>query len=310
MQIPPAAEATGRRGTREHRTQIAEPVVIEAPWLARWELSLRLRDRRKLLGMDIKTLTSALEFSRNYWSAVENNRTVLSLEKLTVLIDLFEFEAHEAEQLLHLRDVARQREWVAQYSAVLNDDVKRFYGLEAGAQRVQSWESMLITGLLQTEDYARATIKSDPGVTATRAEQLVQVRLRRQQRLRGTDPLELTAVMSEAALCQETGGVDVLRDQLRHLLRVAEELIDTVEIRIVPFKATLGAVGGATRFVFHFASAQLPTLAWQEQMDTTVSVEEGQERFEQLRISNERALGMSLSREDSLALIAKRADDL
>lgn len=285
-------------------------MVTEAPWLARWELSLRLRDRRKHLGMDIKTITNALEFSRNYWSAVENNRTVLSVEKLGLLIDLFEFEPHEAEKLLHLRDVARHREWVAQYSAVLSDDMKRFYGLEAGAQRIQAWESMLVTGLLQTEAYARATIKSDPGVTATRAEQLVQVRLRRQQRLRAHEPLELTAVMSEAALCQETGGADVLREQLHHLLQVADELADTVEIRIVPFKATLGAVGGATRFLFYFASPQLPTLAWQEQMDTTESVEEGQERFEQLSISNARALEMSLSRDDSLALIEARASAL
>ncbi|MEL7156144.1 MAG: Scr1 family TA system antitoxin-like transcriptional regulator [Actinomycetota bacterium] len=285
-------------------------MVTESPWLARWELSLRLRDRRKHLGMDVKTITSALGFSRNYWSAVENNRTVLSVEKLGLLIDLFEFEPHEAEQLLHLRDIARHREWVAQYSAVLSDDMKRFYGLEAGAQRVEAWESMLITGLLQTEAYARATITSDPDVTANRAEQLVQVRLRRQLRLRGTDPVELLTVMSEAALWQANGGTEVLRQQLLHLLRVGEELRDTVEIRIVPFKATLGAVGGATRFIFHFSSPHLPTLAWQESMDGTESVEEGQERFQRFSVSNARALEMSLSREDSAALIAERADAL
>ncbi len=285
-------------------------MTIQAPWLARWELSLRLRDRRKNLGMDVKTITDSLGFSRNYWSAVENNRTVLSADKLELLIDLFELSPTEADQLIHLRDVARQREWVAQFSAVLSDDMKRFYGLEAGAQKVVAWESMLITGLLQTEDYARAIIQTDPGVTATRAEQLVQVRLRRQQRLRATEPLELTAVMSEAALCQETGGPAVLRNQLEHLLRIGEELSESVDIRIVPFRATLGALGGATRFLFHFASPRLPSLAWREHMDAIDGFEEGDERFEQLSISTSRALGLSLDREESLALIAERAAEL
>lgn len=281
-----------------------------APWLARWELSLQLRDRRKNLGMDVKTITSSLGFTRNYWSAVENNRTVLSADKLGALVDLFEFSPAEADHLRHLRDVARQREWVAQFSAVLSDEMKRFYGLEAGAQKIVSWESMLITGMLQTEDYGRATIRSDPGVTATRAEQLVQVRLRRQQRLRATEPLELTAIMSEAALCQETGGRPVLRNQLLHLVRMGEELADNLEIRIVPFRASLGALGGATRHLFHFESPHLPAMAWQEHMATIDSFEEGSERFEQLSISTSRALGLSLDREESLALIAERAAEL
>lgn len=284
-------------------------MTTTAPWLARWELSLELRDRRKNLGLDVKTITSSLGFSRNYWSAVENSRTVLSADKLESLVTLFELSAQEADHLRHLWDVARQREWVAQFP-VLSDEMKRFYGLEAGASKVVAWESMLITGLLQTEDYARATIRTDPGVTATSAEQLVQVRLRRQQRLRAIEPLELTAVMSEAALCQETGGRSVLRNQLRQLVRVAEELPDSVEIRIVPFRASLGAVGGATRHLFRFDSPRLPALAWQENMATIDGFEEGSERFEQLSISTSRALALSLDRDESLALIAERAADL
>lgn len=280
--------------------------MTDAPALARWELSLRLRERRRNLGVDIKELTSELKFSRNYWSAVENDRAVLSAEKLHLLIDLFEFDHHEAKQLLALRDTARKRDWTSQFSAVLNDDMKRFYGLEGGAQRVQAWESMHVTGLLQTEDYARAIIASDPAVTATRAGQLVRVRMLRQHRLRTDDPLALTAVMSEASLWQETGGREVLRDQLLHLVEVSEELPGTVEVRIVPFRASLGGLGGATRFLLHFASPHLPILAWQERMDTSESVEEGHELYEHLAIANARALDLSLSREDSLALIKER----
>ncbi len=282
-----------------------------SPAVARWELSLRLRRRASELGLEVAAITSALKFSRNYWSAVVNDRAVLTEEKLRTVIDLLDFGHEEADQLLALRDLAKERSWLNRYSAVItDDDVNRFYGLEMGAERVQAWESMLVTGLLQTEDYARAVIGTDPNVTATRATQLVQVRLLRQQRLRADQPLHLQAVMSEAALCQQTGGPEVLRDQLTHLHRMAEEL-EHVEIRIVPFTApTLGSLGGATRFVFHFASARLPALAWAEHTATMERAEEGDVRFEQMSISHARALDMSLGRDDSLALIKQRLADI
>ncbi|HUQ59618.1 helix-turn-helix domain-containing protein, partial [Lentzea sp.] len=56
-----------------------------SPVVAAWELALRLRQRRVNMGVEVKTITQRLDFSRNYWSAVENERKILSEDNLIKL---------------------------------------------------------------------------------------------------------------------------------------------------------------------------------------------------------------------------------
>ena len=46
-----------------------------SPTVARRALALRLKERRRELGVNVKTITDQLGFTRNYWSAIENDRT-------------------------------------------------------------------------------------------------------------------------------------------------------------------------------------------------------------------------------------------
>src|SRR5882757_2906322 len=129
--------------------------------VASWELVLRLRERRDQVGIEVRNITQALGFSRNYWSAVENERKILSEESLTKVLELLEFDEEERRELLELRGVAKKRGWWTQYSGLLDRELQRLYGLEAGAQSVRTYESLLIPGLLQVPDYARAIMIPD-----------------------------------------------------------------------------------------------------------------------------------------------------
>src|SRR5262245_45197639 len=121
----------------------------QSPTLASWELGLRLRQRREQLGVEVKTITERLGFSRNYWSAVENERKILSAEKLPQVLDLLEYDDEERAELTELREAARQRGWWSSYSALFGSELLRYYGLEHGAQTIRTYESLLIPGLLQ-----------------------------------------------------------------------------------------------------------------------------------------------------------------
>lgn len=278
--------------------------------VASWELVLRLRERREQLGIEVKEITQALGFSRNYWSAVENDRKILSEESLAKLAELFEFDDDEQRELHALRVGAKQRGWWTRYSGLIDADLRRLHGLEYGAEAVRTYENILIPGLLQTPDYARALMTTGVMVRQVEIDQRVEIRLRRQERLDGADALRLTAVISEAALRQQIGGPAVLGAQLGRLADRIEQHPDTIEVRVVPFTATKSDLFGAsTLSLIDFAKARLPTLAWYEVVSTRGVIDEP-DLVRDLSMTFGDTLGRTLSREDSLTLIRRCAGEL
>lgn len=242
-----------------------------SPIVASWELGQRLRERRELVGLSGGQGAKAAGISPQWLSSVELGKKSLPLEKLSALVDAYEFGSDEAEELRQLREDAGQRGWWRQYAALFPEDVLRMFGFEHGAESVRTYSSGLVTGLLQTEDYARATITAgSPNVPPAEIEQRVRARLRRQRRLSGWDPLQVTALMSESTVRQQVGGPAVLAAQLRHLAVLGRQHPDTVELRVVPYTATgHPAMGGSGFYLMTFPSGQLPTIVHQETVTST-----------------------------------------
>jgi transcriptional regulator with XRE-family HTH domain len=286
-------------------------VSTSSPVVATWELALRLKRRREQLGIEVSTITEDLGFTRNYWSAVENERKILSPEALTRVIDLFEFDDEEKAELLALRAVAKERGWWTRYSALFDADIQRLYGLEQGARSMRDYESLLIPGLLQTADYIKAIMMPDVTVRRIEVDQRVEARLRRQHRLTDPDdPFSLTVVISEAALRQQIGGRRVLRDQLTHLATLIEQVPDALDVRIIPFTVTsCGLFGAATVHLIDFDNPQLPTLAWQETV-TTWGIIDDRIQVNNIKTAYEDAYRRALPKEESLHMIFARTKEL
>ncbi|WP_410673018.1 Scr1 family TA system antitoxin-like transcriptional regulator [Amycolatopsis sp. cmx-4-68] len=282
-----------------------------SPVVASWELALRLKRQRERLGIEVKTITETLGFSRNYWSAVENERKALSSEALTRVIDLFEFDEEEKAELLALRTAAKERGWWTNYSALFDADVQRLFGLEQGARAMRDYESLLVPGLLQTADYIRAIMM--PAVTLPQVEvdQRVEARLRRQKRLADpNDPLTLTAVISEAALRQQIGGPVVLRHQLEHLADLIERHPTKIDVRVIPFTATAcGLFGAATVHLLEFGNPRLPTLAWQETV-TSWGVIHDPLQVRNITTTYEEAYRRALPRDQTLHMIREHIEEV
>jgi len=176
--------------------------------VAKWELVLRIRERREQLGIRVYDITQRFGFTRNYWSAIENEHKILPESTLRDLLDFLKFGDEDRQQLLDLRTKATESGWWAEYSQLFDTDIQRLFGLEQGARQIRAYESLLIPGLLQTADYARAIMTSDITVRPVEVEQRVAARLRRQQRLHGDNPLNLTVIISEATLKQQHSQLD------------------------------------------------------------------------------------------------------
>ncbi|MFJ6717433.1 MULTISPECIES: helix-turn-helix transcriptional regulator [unclassified Streptomyces] len=104
--------------------------------------------------------------------------------------------------------------------------------MEASATYISSYQAQLIDGLLQTEAYARAVLgsRSNGDLDAK-----VAARMDRQRILDRENPPLMWVVMSEAALHQEIGGREVMREQLAHLLEQRRQ--EWVQVQILPFEA-------------------------------------------------------------------------
>ncbi|WP_280461384.1 DUF5753 domain-containing protein [Nocardia carnea] len=286
-------------------------MASKSPTVARWELSLRLNEWRKQLGIDVETAAKSLKISRNHWWQIMSDRRALTDDHFEGMLTLFGIAAKDQAELRQLRADARDRGWWSEYSGLFSDETRRLFGLEHGAQAVHSYEGLLIPGLLQTENYARAIMASDIArIRPVDSERYIEARMRRQNRLTGPDAMQLTAVISQAALVQETGGLTVLREQLLHLVKLLHDQEANIDIRIVPFTARMRPIlSGSPFHLLEFASPILPTLAWHESVAAHGIIDDPS-RVRELRIIYGQQLESALSREDSIALIQHTADGI
>ncbi len=279
----------------------------ESPAVAQMELIQRIREQRRRLGYDAAAVAKSVSIAPANWSHVEAGRRMLTVAKLDILCDYLEFTEPERKRLLELRALAKERSWYHDYSALLSDELLRFHGLEFGARKVRSNDSLLVPGLLQTREYAHALISSDTTfIPQAQVKQRVALRLRRQERLRGDDRVEIIAVASEAALYQRIGGIDVLRGQIMHLIQLLETC-DNVDLRLIPFSAESGIHNGATFYLLDFHdSTVLPTIGWHESPGVAGLLEDAS-TVQALDVIHERALVAALSRAETLDLIRETA---
>jgi transcriptional regulator with XRE-family HTH domain len=136
---------------------------------------------------------------------------------------------------------------------------------EAQARRLRSFELVVVPGLLQTEDYARAVLSTRVGATPDEIDEAVAARLARQQVLERDQPPELWAILDEGVLRRPVGAPAVMGGQLTHLAYMARR--PHVVVQVVPLAA--GAHEGMRGGAFVIAEFdEAATIAYQ---DTAVS---------------------------------------
>ncbi|GAB2924059.1 helix-turn-helix domain-containing protein [Streptomyces mayteni] len=109
-----------------------------------------------------------------------------------------------------------------------------FFEYEADAMVLNSYQPLLIPGLLQTEATIRALLNAHrPTLDDELIEARATARLARQAILTRTPLTNFSFVIYEAALRCPVGGRDVYRAQLEHLLKLAE--LRNVSLQVLPF---------------------------------------------------------------------------
>ncbi|SCK52376.1 helix-turn-helix transcriptional regulator [Streptomyces sp. WMMB 322] len=112
---------------------------------------------------------------------------------------------------------------------------REFARLETEAVELHEYATMVVPGLLQTEEYARALYRMRrPLLDEETVEARVAARLARQQIFSRWPPPTLSFVLEEVVLQRPFGSADVLRGQLRQLLALGR--MRHVELQVMPTK--------------------------------------------------------------------------
>ncbi len=107
--------------------------------------------------------------------------------------------------------------------------------LEALAVSLYTYECRVVPGLLQTEAYMRAVIANVPPTPSDEEiEHQVRSRLARQGLLTRLPLISLNFIIEQAVLLRETGGTEVTRGQIDHLLECAK--LRNVDLQLMPLR--------------------------------------------------------------------------
>ncbi|MGV9981292.1 helix-turn-helix domain-containing protein [Micromonospora wenchangensis] len=278
--------------------------TLRAQWLGQ-----QLRALREERGMTLKLVSEHLQRDMSALGRYERADWPIRKGDVIALLDLYGFHhAAERARLLALaEDVWRTDRWDEDYGDVVDSSFIEYPWLEGRADKVCCFHMTLVPGLLQTRAYAEAVIRNaaEPEASESMVNRWVELRLSRQEVLSKERPLTIHVVIDESVVRRRVGGVQVLRDQLAHLVKL--QTLPHVRIQIMPSSVALHQGLDGTFWIFHLPEPY-PAVAYVESLGGRLYMESPKaERF--LR-AYDRLSKSALSKDESTALMGAIAEEL
>jgi transcriptional regulator with XRE-family HTH domain len=238
-----------------------------SPLVERRRLRAELRQARLEAGLTQEAVAEQMDWSLSKLIRIETGAVGISTNDLTALLRLYNVkDPKRVRALVAQGKEARKQTWWSKYRTALPPTYFQYIEYETSAIIIRSYETLVIPGLLQTEEYATAVsqlyrLNSEGKQTKAR----VEVRMKRQELLldRSSPPL-LFCILDEAVIQRLMGSADLRQAQLEKLIRMADR--PGVTIEIIPFNVGLHSgmaenfnileFGGTTDYdVLYFESA-------------------------------------------------------
>ncbi|MEU4829070.1 helix-turn-helix transcriptional regulator [Streptosporangium sp. NPDC023615] len=239
------------------------------PTLRGRQLAARLRALREKAGLTVKEAAEGIECSPAKIQRIENAQRGAIPREVRDLCLLY--GVREQDEIDTLMEMAREAKQAGIHldigSASVEKILRTYVGLEAAASSIWEFQTALVPGLLQTEEYARTlTGGMLPQITPDVLDTRVAIRVKRQEILTRPDPPKYWAVMDEAVLRKRIGGDGVMHEQLLHVTEIAR--LPNVTIQVVPFEA--GAHMGINNpfVLFEIPDSKIPDIVYLESMTT------------------------------------------
>jgi transcriptional regulator with XRE-family HTH domain len=211
-------------------------------------LGIELRRMRTAAGMSAEYAAGLLGVDRSRISNMESGARGISAERLRTLA--CNCACTDEKYIDALAEMAEPSEagWWERYRGSLPQGLLDISETEAAAVRLRGANTVHVPGLLQTSEHAMAIFRAVvPRLPEHEVALRLALRSERQQVITGDNPAAYVAVIHEAALRMQFGGLDVARAQLEYLLQVSGW--GNVTVLVLPFAH--GAFPGAGQTVVY-----------------------------------------------------------
>lgn len=201
--------------------------------VAKRRLSRRLAELRGETGYTANHVCDILNWGRGKVGRFEANQWKRpEMSDIRDLIRIYQIEGAAADEIEELAVRSRVRPWWREYSEVFDNE---FPGYENDAVTIQVYMPLVVPGLLQTQSYMEAQLKSCARPPAWRR-RAVEARMRRQEILDRPDATvpRLSVVITEASLRYRWGMATDRVEQIEHLAEMSKRR--SIELRIQRFE--------------------------------------------------------------------------
>jgi transcriptional regulator with XRE-family HTH domain len=234
--------------------------------VARRQLGRELRGLREASGRTREDVTgphlgiaSLAKLSR-----IERGQIAVRPGDVRELCSLYGADAESTERLVELARGTKAEEWWEPFGIRAPRWFAMYLSLEQVAERIQTFEPVLIHGLFQTRMYAQEVETKTASEPDAPIDTYVATRLRRQEKiLRRPRPPRIELILGETALRVECENPAIMPMQLAHLRQLATW--ESIDVRVLPLRKSLN-VGAHGKFsILDFPDAQDPPTVYLEQ---------------------------------------------
>ncbi|MER5645523.1 helix-turn-helix transcriptional regulator [Streptosporangium sp. NPDC002524] len=279
-----------------------------SPTVRRRRLSAALRRAREEANLTADAAAKLLRWPASKVTRIERNEWRRpTVSDVTDLLDIY--GVTDGAVRLAMTTLARQaRErgwWEGEMKAELGGSLVEF---ETEASRIRTFQALLVPGLLQTADYARAVFRGGMVLDETMVERRVQARLARQRILERDQPPVFWAVIDEAALAKHVGGPATMREQLRHLIEMAAR--PNIGIQVLPNVVGAHAAMTGSFVILAYATPDDSELVYIETGASGDLYIESPEEIERYTLKYDHVRASALSADASVSYLADLVEQL
>ncbi|GAB2872459.1 helix-turn-helix domain-containing protein [Lentzea nigeriaca] len=267
---------------------------MSEPTFRQRRLGRVLQELRERAGLSQREIAERLHYNIAKVSRIENGQ-VPDYSAFETMLDVYGVIADYVEPYIEMWNLAAEKAWWHQYRL----DDTGYISLEHDATVIRTFQATYIPGTLQSKQYMQAVFASVRAPRSKRwVDEQIAIRVRRQQRLHGDEPVQYHAIITEFALCHAD------RQQLLYINKIGGLPNVTVQVILDSVGLHEGHNGSFTLLDFPYPSD--PRVLYVEHTEGAIHIED-LARVKSATLTFKHLSKLALTHEQSAAWIERLA---